>query len=370
MLKPADDEGHELRQQCVADFEGRFHQPEYEIDWRLLTGRPEWIDRRHSLGGEKLNRFVLFSRPQALSSSPSLSIGGVLSPAWLTAAWPAPPVSPRPPAPPAPVTVLSPTQGTKPSPAPTLPRRHPCLCGEASRWEGGRCCVTPISRGGTRTTSWSPTEGASGRLTTSTCCSDGSERGRADQTAPRPVPRRCVNRLADVSGGRTLAPPPRETPRACHNSVHSECIFRRFRSVNLIILFFFFIGSAWEVSHTHTAFLKREKKKFHLRTALPFLKLARTNVVNITNVQHLTFNRTLPHLLKALLFYLSVYTSAFFFFLDWDSFFSQENKQKKKKAVRVWELKCCHLHQNGTSPTIVEPGFRFKAVCVRVHAWE
>lgn len=51
---------------------------------------------------------------------------------------------------------------------------------------------------------------------------------------------------------------------------------------------------------------------FHLRTALP-IKLARTNVVNITNVQHLTFNRTLPHLLEALLFYLSVYKSALFF---------------------------------------------------------
>lgn len=108
--------------------------------------------------------------------------------------------------------------------------------------------------------------------------------------------------------------------------------------------------------------------KFHLRTALP-IKLARTNVVNITNVQHLTFNRTL-HLLEALLFYLSVYTSAFFFLSRLRLFFSQENKQKKKKAVRVWELKCCHLHQNGTSPTIVEPGFRFKAVCVRVCARE
>lgn len=105
---------------------------------------------------------------------------------------------------------------------------------------------------------------------------------------------------------------------------------------------------------THTAFLKRERKgnigmiltkgepdltsalKFHLRTALP-IKLARTNVVNITNVQHLTFNRTLPHLLKELSFYLSVYTSAFcFVFLRLRLFFSQENKQKKKKkAVRV-----------------------------------
>lgn len=178
MSKAAADEGTGARQQRLADF-ARFQQPEREIDRRSARGNCTPADRRNALHPPKL--LLLLSPPQALSSSPSPSTGGVRSPAWLTAAWPAAPASPRPPAPAVPAQCLPPSRGTKPSaaptPPPTLPRQRPSLCAGASRWEGGRCCATPTptSRSGIRTTSWSPSEGARGRLTTSTCCSEAPE---------------------------------------------------------------------------------------------------------------------------------------------------------------------------------------------------
>lgn len=117
---------------------------------------------------------VLLSPPQvssqALSSSLSPSIGGALSPAWLTAAWQAAPVSPLPPAPPAPPPVPAPfsrrgtTHSLAPTPPPILLRQSPHLCVGVNRWGGDPCFATPTptSLSGTRTMSWSPSEVASG----------------------------------------------------------------------------------------------------------------------------------------------------------------------------------------------------------------
>ncbi|CAF94381.1 unnamed protein product, partial [Tetraodon nigroviridis] len=126
---------------------------------------------------------------RARSSSPSPSTGGVRSPAW-----PAAPASPRPPAPAAPPPSRGARASAAPAPPPSLRRRRrPSRCVGASRWGGGRCCATPAptSRSGTRTTSWSPSGGASGPWTTSTCCSDGTgarTRGRRHAGAVGPPP--------------------------------------------------------------------------------------------------------------------------------------------------------------------------------------
>ncbi|XP_068460952.1 SH2B adapter protein 3 isoform X2 [Clinocottus analis] len=111
----------------------------------------------------------------ALFSSRSPSTGGVRSPAWLTAAGPGPPAPPAPARRPAP---RRPSPASARSPAAPTRRRRPLLLlflprcppppllsfAGASRWGAGPSCPdTPSSPSGTRTTSWSPNEDASGR---------------------------------------------------------------------------------------------------------------------------------------------------------------------------------------------------------------